>query len=456
MTLKNRRIIVVGGLAAGPSAAAKAKRTNPNADVKMYEASESISYAICETPYLIGGLIEDESKLEIYSPQKFQKEKDVNVHTLHLVEKIIPSKHKIIVRDLRSRDVFEEEYDKLIIATGSRSRRLGIDGESCRNVFNLKYREDALNILNFLKTEKPKSAVIIGGGYVGMEIAEGLRSRNIEVTMLHQFKLPMEGLEQESRERILAELNNNDVQFIPNVKVEALQQDATGLVKHVITDRGSFESDMVIISIGVLPNTDLARDANIRVGTLGGIITDERQQTNVDDIYAAGDCCEVKNIVTNKPIYLPLATVASRAAWVAGENAAGGRAVFKGAIRAMAVKIFNLQVAQVGIGSEEASQYGYKTITEIVNARSKNELMPGSEEVVIKFIVDKTSNRLLGANLFSCCGAFQRANTLAVAIQQKMTIDEISRLDLIYAPPFSPLWDPILIGANQIKKKLLL
>lgn len=445
----------MGGLAAGPSAAAKAKRTNPNADVKMYEASESISYAICETPYLIAGLIDDESKLEIYSPEIFQKEKGVNVHTLHLVEKIIPSKHKIMVRDLRSRDVFEEEYDKLIIATGSRSRRLGIDGESCRNVFNLKYREDALNILNFLKTEKPKTAVIIGGGYVGMEIAEALRLRGIDVTMLHQFKLPMEGLEQETRERILAELNNNDVQFIPNVKVEALQQDATGLVKHVITDRGSFESDMVIISIGVLPNTDLARDANIRVGTLGGIITDERQQTNVDDIYAAGDCCEVKNIVTNKPIYLPLATVASRAAWVAGENAAGGRAVFKGAIRAMAVKIFNLQVAQVGIGSEEASQYGYKTITEIVNARSKNELMPGSEEVVIKFIVDKTSNRLLGANLFSCCGAFQRANTLAVAIQQKMTIDEISRLDLIYAPPFSPLWDPILIGANQIKKKLL-
>jgi CoA-dependent NAD(P)H sulfur oxidoreductase len=451
--MKERKIIVVGGTAAGPSAAAKAKRTNPGADVTIYESSETISYGICEAPYAISGLIEDESKLVKYSPEKLQHEKDVEVKTLHRVEKIIPSKHKLIIRDFRTRGTFEQQYDKLIIATGSVPRCLNVPGEDGRNVFHLKNREDTQSIINYLNNEKPESAVIVGSGYIGMEMAEALRARLPEVMLLDQSSLPMEGLEEETRRRVLEELNNNGVQFIPDVAIEAFQQDGTGRVKHVITNRGAFESDIVILALGVDPNIELAKDANIRIGEYGGIITDQRMETNLDDIYAAGDCCEVQNIVTGKPIYLPLASVASRAAWVAGENAAGGHAVFKGAIRATAVKIFNLQIAQVGISSEEAIENGYKIVTDVISASSRNELMPGSEVVTIKLIVDKSTRRLLGANLFSCCGAVLRANTLAVAIQQKMSVDEIARLDLIYAPPFAPLWDPILIAANQVKKK---
>ncbi len=453
--MKEIRILIIGGLAAGPSAAAKAKRINPNAEVILFESSDTISYGICEAPYAISGLIEDEKKLVKYSPKRMQQEKGVAVKTLHRVEEILPTKHKIIVRELRNRSIVEYDYDKLILATGSMPRHLNVGGENGRNVFHLKTREDILNIINYLKTESPKHAVIIGGGYIGMEMAEAFRSHGLDTIMLHQFSLPMEGLELETRERVLEVLKTNDVQFVTNVKIETLQQDKTGAVKHIITNRGSFEADIVILSLGVEPNVELAKHAKIRIGLNGGILTDERQQTSIEDIYSAGDCCEVKNIVTGNSTYLPLASIASRTGRVAGENAAGGRAAFKGAIRAMAVKIFNLQVAQVGISSEEAKKYGFKVVTEHMHGPSRNELMPGSEDLTIKLIIDQRTKRLLGANLFSCCGAVLRANTLAVAIQQKMTIDDISRLDLIYAPPYAPLWDPILVAANKVKKKII-
>jgi len=196
--LKDRRILIVGGLAAGPAAAAKAKRANPNAEVTILEASETVSYAICEAPYAIAGLIPDEQRLVLFSPERLENEKGIKVKTLHRAENILPSRHKIIVRDFKSQQMLEYEYDKLILATGSIPRRLNVDGENGRNVFHLKNREDTLSILSYLKTEKPKQAVIIGGGYIGMELAEAFRARGMEVTMLHRSTLPMEGLEQES------------------------------------------------------------------------------------------------------------------------------------------------------------------------------------------------------------------------------------------------------------------
>jgi pyruvate/2-oxoglutarate dehydrogenase complex dihydrolipoamide dehydrogenase (E3) component len=305
-----------------------------------------------------------------------------------------------------------------------------------------------------LKNETPNQAVIIGAGFVGLELTEAFRSRGLDVTLLDQISHPLEGFEQETRERVLRELLNNDVHFVPNTIVEGFQQDNSGKVRHIITNRGSFECDIVILSLNIKPNVELARDAKIRIGSTGAIITDERQHTNIDSIYAAGDCCEVRNIVTGKPIYIPLATVASKTAWVAGENAAGGRAIFKGAIRAAAVKVFGVEIAQVGLGNEEAQANSFDVITETVTSTSKVGIMPESEKIIIKLVIDRQTRRLLGANLFGGQGTALRANTLGVAIRHKMTIDDISRFDLIYAPHFAPLWDPIVIAANKAKKKL--
>ncbi len=452
--MKSRRILVVGGLAAGPSAAAKAVRTNPNVEVIMFEATDTISYGMCEAPYAIAGVIPDESKLVSYTPERLHEKKGVVVKTLHRVEKIIPAKHQLVIRDLKIREIVEYEYDKLILATGAQPKRLNMKGEDARNVFHLSSRENTLNIMKYIHDESPAKAVIIGGGYIGMEMSEALFVKGLDVTVVHRHRLPMAGLEQETRECIFDELQKNDVHFVTNAKLEQLQVGKDGKVHHVITNRGTYEADIVILSLGVSPNVGLAKQAKLRLGTTGAIAVDERQQTNIDGIYAAGDCCEVKNIVSGKPMYIPLATYASRAAWVAGENAAGGRATFKGAIRAIAVKIFGIEVAQVGLSSDEAKAAGFDVVTESITSYAKVALMPESKKTTVNMIIDRTSQRLLGANVYGGEGAVLRANTLGVAIQQKLTIDDISRFDMIYAPPFAPLWDPILIAANQAKKKL--
>lgn len=452
--MKKRRILVVGGLAAGPSAAAKAVRTNPAAEITLFEATDTVSYGICEAPYAIAGMIGDEEKLVAYTPERLRDEKGIEVKTLHRVEQIIHTKRRIVARDLRNRTTAEYDYDKLILTTGSRPRCLNVAGEDGQNVFHLGTRADTLGILTYLASETPARAVLIGGGYIGMEMSEALRARGLDVTLLHRHRLPMAGLEQDTRERVLDELVRNGVHFVTNASVEALVQDKDTRVRHVITNRGSFEADIVILSLGVEPNVRLSQSARIRLGEKGGIITDELQQTNVDSIFAAGDCCEVKNLVSGKRMYLPLATVASRAAWVAGENAAGGRSAFKGAIRAIAVKVFGLEIAQVGLSSEEAREAGFQTVTESITAFGKVAIMPGAEKVTVRLIVDRRSGRLLGANLSGGSGTVLRANTLVAAIQHKLTIEDVARLDLIYAPPFAPLWDPILVAANQAKKKI--
>ncbi|MBI1806180.1 MAG: FAD-dependent oxidoreductase [Ignavibacteria bacterium] len=451
--MKKRRILVVGGLAAGPSAAAKAVRVNPSAEVTMFEASETVSYGICEAPYSIAGIISDESRLVIYTPERLREEKGFDVKILHHVEEVLPGESKLVVRDLRKQVLVEYEYDKLILTTGASPRRLHVDGEDGRNVFHLSSREDTRNIIRYIQSECPKNAVIIGGGYIGMEMCEALRTLGMEVTLVHRHRLPMAGLEQETRERIVEELEHHGVHFVTNASVEGFHPGTDGKVHHVITNRGTFDSDMVILSLGVEPNVTLAKSAKVRLGSTGAIATDERQLTNIDGVYAAGDCCEVKNEVTRKPMYLPLATVASRAAWVAGENAAGGRATFKGAIRAIAVKVFGIEVAQVGISSEEARAAGFDVLTESITGASKVRLMPGSQKVTIRMIIDSRTKRLLGANVFGGDGAVLRADTLGVAIQHKLTIDEIARFDMIYAPPFAPLWDPILVAANKAKSR---
>ncbi len=448
-----KRILVIGGLAAGPSAASKAVRTNPHIEAILFEQGEHISYGMCEIPYYISGEVRKEG-LIAYTPATLKEKRGVEVRVLHRVEEIIPAQRTIVVRNLKEGITQEERYDRLIIATGSRARSLGVEGESARNVFNVKSLEQGWQIKKYIEQEKPKRAIIIGGGYIGMEMADALRLHNLDVTMLHRYSLPMAGLERDTREKAREQLEKHEVKFIAHAKTEGFVLDKQQRVTHVVTSNGSFETDLVILSLGVVPNSEIAKKAGIRIGRSGGILTDQRQLTNFDNIYAAGDCCEVKNLVTNSWMYIPLATTASKAGWTAGENAAGGKAFFRGAIRAIAVRVFDLEVVQVGISVDEAKAAGFDVVTETITAWSKVSVMPASKKVTIKMIADRKSKRLLGANLYGEEGAVHRANTLAVAIQHKITIDEIQQWDLAYSPPFTPLWDPILVAANATRKIL--
>jgi NADPH-dependent 2,4-dienoyl-CoA reductase/sulfur reductase-like enzyme len=452
-----RRIVVIGGLAAGPSAASKAKRVNPDAEVILFEQGANVSCGICELPFYIQGLIVDKRKLIAYTPAELKEKKGVTVKTYHRVEKILPTKRKLVVRDLERDDLIEFSYDKAIVATGSKSRPLGIPNEDSSNVFTVKTYDDGLRIKEYLDNKRPRKAVLIGGGYIGMEMAEALMRSGIEVTILHRSQFPMAGLEMETRKAVTDELIKQGVRFVPNVQTETFTCEKAGpseraRVSRVFTSKGAFDCDIVILSLGVVPNCSLAKDAGIPLGSTGAIRTDERQLTRADNIYAAGDCCEVRNLVNHRSMYLPLATVASKAAWVAGENAAGGRAIFKGAIRALAVKVFDLEIAQVGLSADEARESGFEVSSELIHSYSRVPYMPGSKDITVKLIVDKRSRRILGANLFGGEGVTLRANTLAVAIQHRLTVDETSQLDLAYAPPFSPLWDPILVAANVSKR----
>jgi NADPH-dependent 2,4-dienoyl-CoA reductase/sulfur reductase-like enzyme len=449
-----QRILVIGGLAAGPAAASKAKRTNRNAEVILFEQSENISSGICEVPYYIGNVITNVEKLSTLTPLDFERTRAVKVHALHRVEEIQPVKKHIVVRDLYHDKILTFEYEKLILATGSKTKTVGIAGEKARNVFHVKLLSDGLAIKHFVDEEKPRRVVIIGGGYVAVEMCEAFRALGLETALLHRDELPMSKLEPDARKAVLAELTKNSIQFHSKQTLNAFKTDDTGKIVEVVTNSGSYPADLVILAIGVEPNNELAKSVRVRLGSFGGILTDQHQTTSVDSIYAAGDCCEVKNLVNNRWMYAPLATYAARQGWVAGENASGGNAIFKGAIRAIAVKAFGLEIASVGLSSREAEESGFHPIVEHIIGDSRISFYPGNEKVHIIAIADKKSNRLIGANVVGGSGSALRANILSVAIQQKMAIEEIAKLDLLYSPPFSPLWDPILIAAHQLSKKM--
>lgn len=448
-----RRILVIGGLAAGPSAASKAARTNPSAEVVLFEQGESVSYGVCEIPYHISGEVSAEA-LGAFTPEKLKTTRRIDARTLHRVEEIQPHRRTLRVRNLRDGTSGEEKFDRLVIATGSRPKRLGFEGEESRNVFRVKALDEAYALKKFITDEHPKTSVIVGGGYIGLEMADAFRSLGLDVTILHNSSLPMKALERETRERVREELEKNGVRFVGMAQTAGFVRGPDGKVTHVVTGDGSYEAGIVVVAIGVEPNSDLARGAGIRTGAAGGIQTDQRQQTSADNIYAAGDCCEVKNLVTGRQVYIPLATIASKAGWTAGENAAGGNASFHGAVRAIAVRVFGLEVAQVGASEEDARDAGFETACETVTGWSRVAVMPGSERVTIRLIADRKSGRLLGANVWGREGAVLRANTLAVAVQHRVTVREMQEWDLAYSPPFTPLWDPLLVAANALQRTL--
>lgn len=449
-----RRIVVIGGLAAGPAAAAKAKRVDPLAEVLLLEAGEHISYGICEIPYVIGGIAGRPADLMPFTPERLEAEKGVIVKTLHRAEKIHASRRVIEVRDFKKGGILEVPYDRLVLAMGSVSKRLGIAGEDARNVFVIKSLADAHALESFLGQRSTGSAVIIGGGYIGMEMTEALVSKGFDCTIVHEYALPLRGLEDMARDAVGHELSRHDVQWLGPATVQGFDVTEENTVARVRTDRGSLEADLVIVCIGVRPASSLAAEAGIFLGRNGGILTDQRQETNLGSVYAAGDCCEVRNLVTNRWMYIPLATVAARQGRVAGENAAGGSATFRGALRSIAVRVFDLEVARVGLSGEEAGEAGFDPVVDHIEADSQIPFFPGNERVHIITVADRRSGRLLGANVFGRAGAVLRANSLALAIQHRLTVRDLSETDLIYSPPFSPLWDPLLIAARSLRKTI--
>jgi NADPH-dependent 2,4-dienoyl-CoA reductase/sulfur reductase-like enzyme len=446
-----KRILVIGGVAAGPSAASKAARTNPDAKVILFEQTETISYGVCEIPYFIAGDVSADN-LNIYTPERLAKEKGVEVRTLQHVEAIAPTHRTITVRELSGGRVYKEQYDRLIIATGASPRALRLPGENARNLFTVRSYDAALALRSYLDSERPQRVVVIGGGYIGVEMAESLCRRGCEVTILELRDLILRGIDRSARDFVTGILSARGVCISTGALVVALPVDASNRVTHVLTSDSTYPVDLVIVATGVVPSTALASSAGIRLGQSGGILTDQRQQTSIEGIFAAGDCCEYKDVITKRPVCAPLATNANRSGWVAGQNAAGGRATFPGVLHSTALRVFDGQVARTGLTAEEGVEAGFKVVSETINSTSQVSFMPGSGSVNVTLTAERETGRLLGGTLWGADGAVLRSHALAVALQQGLTLEQFQKIDFAYAPMFSPLWDPLLVAANALEK----
>lgn len=390
----------------------------------------------------------------VRTPQQFKEKQDIEVKTEHRVTKIDPKAKKIEVVRLSESQTEGVPYDKLIIATGSRSRRLNIPGSNAKNIFTLKDLQDGIDIKNYVDEKKPQRVAILGAGYIALEMCEAFRLRGLETFLFYRRELPAGNLEREISERILKELQENDVHFLPAHEPVAFQLNPNGEVSSLETTKGNYPVDTVLMALGVIPNVDIAKEAGVALGKTGAIHTDTAQRTNLTDLFTAGDCCEVFNLVNQEWVYSPLGDIANKQGRAAGENAAGGNVVFLGVVGTSAFKVFDLEVAFTGLGTRTAQHYGFDVDSQVIEAESKVGYMPGAKPLLVKLIFERKNGRLLGAQMIGKEGAARRINALAVALHQKMTIDEIARLDFVYSPPFSAPFDPILIAAEQGAKKI--
>lgn len=434
---KNSKIIVVGGNAAGPSAAAKAKRTNPDAEVIMFEAEEYISTGTCEMPYVIAGDIESYEKIVFFDEESFKEKKGVKVYTKHRVENIDRRNKSITVLDNVGGRKYNFEYDKLILATGATCKRLPQITPFPDNMFTLKTVANLKHIEEYIDEHKPERALVIGGGYIGIEAAEGLLRRGLDVTVIEQADTPMNTADNEVRELVKEEIEKNGVNFIGGATdVEFIVKD--NKLKSIKHESRLMNFDLVISAIGFKPNNTLAVAAKLDVGKFGGIKVDNKLKTSDPHIYAAGDNIEVINKVTGKPDYFPLATIAHQTGHIAGENAAGGNAVAPQVVKNIAVKIFDKVLVSVGLTEDEVKQHGYnyKSIYKVAN--NIIPVMPGSKKVFGKVLYESGSRKILGASFFGQHETIGFGDIISMMIRSKLTVDVLGEVDYNYTPPYSP------------------
>ncbi|NND73358.1 MAG: FAD-dependent oxidoreductase [Rhodothermales bacterium] len=454
------RIAIVGGVAAGPAAAAQARRVNPSADIWMFEAGANISYGACEMPYVLSGLIETIDELVVNTAAEFSRSRNINVRTGHRITAVHAATRTLTIEDSADGRTWDERFDKLVLATGARARRLAVAGEDSTGVFLFRTLDDLRQVTKMLNQRPAKHAVVAGGGYVGVEVAESLSKAGVRVSIVHRGSHILDSYVGSAHGEIIHnELSRHGV-TVRKDSISRIEADATGHVKAVQTVGGELIGcDLVVVAVGVDPHSTLALDAGIRLGVSGGIRVDEHMRTSASGIWACGDCIEVERIVDGAMIHSPLAPTAYRTARVAGSNAArrgrGKPARFHGVTPASAVKVFDLEVAAVGIRRNEAEAAGLDIVSNKIVAGSRAGMYPGSRDISIELVGMRRGGRLIGAELVGGEGAALRANVLALAIRQRLTVSQIKEVDLIYAPPFAPSIDPIIVAARELEKLLI-
>ncbi|MCX6627015.1 MAG: FAD-dependent oxidoreductase [Candidatus Solibacter sp.] len=431
-------LLVIGGVAAGLSAAARARRIDPRLEIIVLEKGPVISYGACGLPYFVEGRVREVADLIAYTPEYFRKQRNIDVRTDARVIAISHPRREVVLQSGA-----KVPYEKLVIATGARGGLPDLPGAQLPHVFTLHTPDDAERMRRFLRERKPRSAVVVGAGYIGVEAADALRRNGLRVTILERSAHALLRDDAGLTAAVRMQLERHGVELRTGAAVTAIEPDRVAGVP----------CDMVVLAAGFQPNVDLAAAAGIEIGRSGAIRTDDRMETNLRGVFAAGDCAEVTHLVTGRPTWIPLGTTANKTGRVAGACAAGARERFPGVVGTSIVGIFGMGFATTGFSVVHARAEGFSPVVARIEANSRPRYYQGVKTIV-ELVADRTTRRLVGGSVIGEDGAAGRINVISAALQNRMRVDEFEQLDLAYSPPFTPAWDPVLIAAQQLLKEL--
>lgn len=443
------RVVIVGGIAAGTSAAAKLRRLHKDAEIVIYEKGDIVSFGACGLPYFVGDFFEDTERMIARTPEAFIKS-GVDVKTLHEVTNIDFNNKKVTVKDLKEGTTFEDSFDKIMIATGARSIIPPIKNVNLENVHTLKSLQDGYALKNLMKNEENKKIAIIGAGFIGLEAVEAAKKYGKEVSVFQLGdRILQDVFDKEITDLLEEELRKHDVNLYVQETVTELIGD--GKVEKVVTNNREVEADVVIIATGVRPNTEFLKDSGIEMLRNGAIVVDNHGRTSIEDVYAAGDCASIYQIVQDEQSYVPLATGANKLGRIVGENLAGIDTEFQGSLASSCIKVMDMEAGRTGITEEKAKSLGINYKTAFITDMNQTDYYPGQNKIYVKLIYNADTYEILGGQVAGYKGAVQRVNVLAACIFGKITTKQLGMLDLCYAPPFARTWDVLNVAGNVCK-----
>ncbi len=452
------KVVVIGGVAAGPKVGSRIHRICTDAQVTLIEKGEFLSYAGCGLPYYVSGVVKDQEELMstpvgvLRDSVFFLNVKDVEVLNRTEATHVDRDKKTVSVINLRTKEEKNISYDKLVFATGASPIVPPIEGIKLKNVFTVQNIEDSEGIKSALAEDKAKDVVIVGGGLIGLEMTEALAKKGCRVTIIERLPQILSILDWEVAYQVTKYLETRGVKV--KTSTSLMKIEGENKVTSIVTDREEISCDFVIMSVGVRPNVALAKEAGLEVGHSGGIKVNERMQTNDPDIFAAGDCVESINLITQKSCFIPLGSTANKQGRVAANNLCGRKDVFPGVLGSTICKLFNFNIGRTGLGEEQAKEAGFDVITVLSPSPDKAHFYPDAKPIMMKMIVDKSTRRLLGLQAVGEGVVDKRIDVAATAITAKMTVDDIANLDLCYAPPYSPAMDNIITAADIARNKI--
>ncbi|MDD7457241.1 MAG: FAD-dependent oxidoreductase [Clostridia bacterium] len=431
------KVIIVGGVAGGASAAARLRRLDETAEITMYERSGYISYANCGLPYYVGGVITNQSDLTLQTPQSFYNRFRVNVKVLHEVIDINVNDKTITVKNLASGEIFTDSYDKLVLSTGAKALKPNLKGVDEEGVFTLRTVEDTLKIHNYVKEKNVKTAVVVGGGFIGLETAENLARLGISVTIVEAVSQVMGVLDEDMVSQVHALIKANGIKLALGSKIVSLENK-----KCLLDNESVIDADVILLAMGVVPDTSLI-NGKLDTGIKGSIIVNEKMETSVKDVYAVGDAVEVKHFITGKPSLISLAGPANKQGRIVADNIAGLNSKYDGSMGTSVLKLFDMTIASTGINEKTAKALGYDYDKVILSPASHAGYYPGGKVMTMKVLFDKSENKLLGAQIVGFDGVDKRIDVIATAIKANLKATDLAELELAYAPPYSSAKDPV-------------